>query len=417
MATVSDRLAPAPQAGRWPMALRGFLCQNVSIGCAFGGFGVTVLPIKEKFGVDSGTATLGLALAVLAMGLVAPLVARMIGRLGLRRTMLCGAALSGLGYVVLAFAPNIYVVLAAYGLLIGTGVAMFGPFPSSVLASNWFQPHPGAALGFVNMPVLVAVVPMVGVALIASHGLPALYLCLAAFHLLLVPAVLGVVDAPAVTAEQHAAHTHGHEAGEVAPGAWTILKQPMFWAIIAGGGGISAAGITGVSHLVAIGMEQGLTGGQAALLLSVMGGASILGSLAVGVICNRIGAANTLALMGGALAVSWAALFATTSYPLMIAATLVIGAGGAGVFPASNMLAAEVFGPSLLARVMGLFGVCTLPLTFLLPPLAGVLRDASVNYGPVVSTLIAGCAAVTILFLVTARVVARRERAAIAAFT
>ena len=222
---------------------------------------------------------------------------------------------------------------------------------------------------------------------------------------------MGVVDAPPNHTALDAADLHAPGAGKTV-GVGAILVQPLFWAIIIGAGGIAAAGITGVSHLVPFGKEHGLGDTQAALLLSVMGGASILGALAVGVVCNRIGAANTLALMGAALAASWALLSATAVYPVMVVATLVIGAAGAGVFPAVNVLAAEVFGPSLLARVMGLFGVCTLPLTFLLPPLAGKLHDLSHGYGPVVSVLIAGCIGVAILFLVTARVVVRRERAA-----
>ena len=407
MASVSSLAAATPHAGRWSMAVRGFLCQNVAIGCAFGGFGVTVGEIKADFGVSSGMASMGLALAVLAMGLVSPFVARMIGCVGLRRTMLTGVILSGLGYVALAFAPSIFVVLAAYGLLIGVGIAMCGPFPSSVLASNWFQPNSGAALGFVNMPVMVAVVPLMGVALIKSQGMPTFYLVLAAMHLLLVPVVMGVVDAPSGMAE--ASDAPGGDAAVAPVGAGMILSRPIFWAIVVGAGGLSAAGIAGVSHLVAFSVERGIPDAQAALLLSVMGGAAVFGSLLVGVLCSRLGAANTLALMGAALAGSWLVLLGTSVYPFMFAATLVIGACGAGIFPAVNVLGAQIFGVGLLARVLGLFGLYTLPLTFALPPAAGVLRDMSANYDPVIAVLIAGCGTIAVLFLVMARIAARQR--------
>ncbi len=407
MASVPSPVAAAPHAGRWPMAVRGFLSQNIAIGCAFGGFGVAVGDIKARYGVSSGMASMGLALAVLTMGLASPMVARLIGRYGLRRTMLTGVLLSGLGYVALAFAPNIYVVLAAFGLLIGVGIAMCGPFPSSVLASNWFQPNAGPALGFVNMPVMVAVVPMMGVVLIKGYGLPTFFLVLAALHALLVPFVLGVSDGPGGRPSRDAAH--GHAADHAAPtGAGAILSRPIFWAIVLGAGGLSAAGIVGVSHLVAFAVERGVPDAQAALLLSVMGGAAALGSLLVGVLCSRLGAANTLALMGAALAGSWLVLLSTTIYPLMFAATLVIGMCGAGVFPAVNVVGAQIFGVGLLARVLGLFTFYTLPLTFALPPAAGVLRDVSVNYDPVIAVLIGGCGAIAVLFLAVARVLAAR---------
>lgn len=408
MTSASVTAEAVPQPGRWAMAVRGFLCQNVSVGCAFGGFGVAVGEIKAKYAVSMGLASMGLALAVLTMGLVSPLVARMIGHFGLRRTMLTGLTLSGLGYVALAFAPNIYVVLAAFGLLIGIGIAMFGPFPASVLASNWFQPNAGGALGFVNMPVMVALVPLLGVALIKTQGLPTFFLALAGIHVLLVPVVLGVIDAPPGTAAGGDAQGHGADS---ATSARAILTRPVFWAVVVGAGCLSAAGIVGISHIVAFATERGLPDADAALLLSIMGGASIIGSLLAGIIANRIGSANTLALIGALIAGGWAVLYATSFYPLLLMATLVLGACGAGVFPAVNMLGAQIFGVSALARVIGLFTLCTLPMNFLLPPAAGVLRDHSVNYNPVIVAIIAMAAVIMALFLVTARAVASRRAA------
>ena len=408
MTSASVPAEAVPQPGRWAMAVRGFLCQNVSVGCAFGGFGVAVGEIKAQYAVSMGLASMGLALAVLTMGLVSPLVARMIGHFGLRRTMLTGLTLSGLGYVALAFAPNIYVVLAAFGLLIGIGIAMFGPFPASVLASNWFQPNAGGALGFVNMPVMVALVPLLGVALIKTQGLPTFFLALAGIHVLLVPVVLGVIDAPPGTAAGGDAQGHGANS---ATSARAILTRPVFWAVVVGAGCLSAAGIVGISHIVAFATERGLPDADAALLLSIMGGASIIGSLLAGIIANRIGSANTLALIGALIAGGWAVLYATSFYPLLLMATLVLGACGAGVFPAVNMLGAQIFGVSALARVIGLFTLCTLPMNFLLPPAAGVLRDHSVNYNPVIVAIIAMAAVIMALFLVTARAVASRRAA------
>ncbi len=408
MTSASVPAEAVPQPGRWAMAVRGFLCQNVSVGCAFGGFGVAVGEIKAQYAVSMGLASMGLALAVLTMGLVSPLVARMIGHFGLRRTMLTGLTLSGLGYVALAFAPNIYVVLAAFGLLIGIGIAMFGPFPASVLASNWFQPNAGGALGFVNMPVMVALVPLLGVALIKTQGLPTFFLALAGIHVLLVPVVLGVIDAPPGTAAGGDAQGHGADS---ATSARAILTRPVFWAVVVGAGCLSAAGIVGISHIVAFATERGLPDADAALLLSIMGGASIIGSLLAGIIANRIGSANTLALIGALIAGGWAVLYATSFYPLLLMATLVLGACGAGVFPAVNMLGAQIFGVSALARVIGLFTLCTLPMNFLLPPAAGVLRDHSVNYNPVIVAIIAMAAVIMALFLVTARAVASRRTA------
>lgn len=385
---------------RW-MVFRAFLTQNVAVGCAFGGYGVTVLPLQEQFGASRGTATLGLALCVLVMGLAGPLIGTMIARIGLRWTMMAGAILSGTGYALLAAAPGMTAVLLLYALPIGFGMAMLGSFPSSVLASNWFPHNPGPALGVTNMPLFVAILPMVGLLLISDHGLPAFYLTLAAIHVLLLPVIHGVSDGPVLRGDPKP-DAHGHITHEI-PSARAVLARPAFWAMCLGAGYLNAAGITGVSHLVAFAMERGVPGGAAALLLSIMGGASILGSLLSGVLCGRIGPALTLTLIACGICVSWVILLSTIAYPAMIPAALLVGMSGAAVFPAVNMLSSRLFGQHSLPRVIGLFGLATLPLTFCLPPLAGVLHDAAGGYGPVVWVIIAGSGAAAFLFLMMRR--------------
>lgn len=380
------------------MALRGFLCQNVAIGSAFGSYGVIVISLQERFGVGRGLATLGIALAVLAMGLGSPVSARLIARFGLRATMLGGIALSALGNLALVVAPSFALVLVAYGV-IGVGLAMFGPFPSSVLAARWFQPKPGPAIGFVNMPVLVALVPLMATPVLARWGLQGLFLTLAAMHVLLVPFALGIVDAPAgMVVAQPAAGAGGGR----------VLARPLFWVIATGSGVLHAAGIAASSHIVALGIEAGLGNGSAALLLSIMGTASIAGAFGAGLLCGLIGAPLTLALIAITTAGAWALLPLTHGLAVMAALTLVMGAGGAGVFPSINVLVGERFGLAQAVRTVGLLGLATLPFNFGLPPLAGVLHDKAGGYAPVGLAMGAGCAVIAAVFVLMARAPSER---------
>jgi len=395
---VSEKTDGGTIPGKWAMVARGFLAQNVAVGCAFGGFGLTVLPLQDMFGASRGMATLGLALAVLMMGLVSPFVAQLIGRFGLRRTMIVGTLLAATGYGVLAAAPGMTVVLLAYAVFIGPAIAMCGPFPSSVLASNWSRPGGGTSIGIVNTPLFVALIPMVGLIVIRDHGLPAFYLCLATLHLALLPVLLGVVDSPTCAQPAAAAKAHGGMEGASGP-ALALMGSGLFWVAVIGAGALNAVGITGVSHLVPFVVERGVPTAEAALMLSVMGGASVMGSLTVGWLCGRLGAMRTLAALGLAFALSWSVLLTSSAIAFMVPATLLIGASGAGVFPATNVLLGQNFGAANLPRALGLFGLFTLPLTFCLPPLAGVLRDVSGSYGAVAMSIIAGCVAVGALFL------------------
>jgi MFS family permease len=108
------------------MLVRSFFAQNIAVGCSFGGFAVSVLAVEERYQASRAMAEMILALTLLSMSLLAPLAGGMIVRIGIRMTMIIGVLLSAAGYLTLAFAPTMAIVLAASALLIGPGAALFG---------------------------------------------------------------------------------------------------------------------------------------------------------------------------------------------------------------------------------------------------------------------------------------------------
>lgn len=386
-----------PDARRKGMAVRGFMAQNVAIGSAFGTFSVALLPLQEHYNAGRGIVTMGLAVAMLAMGLSGPLVAHLMARIGIRGTMLTGLALSIVGYVLLAFAPNIWVVLLAYGLPVGLGMTMMGPIPASVLAARWFPHNPGPAVGFVNMPVLLIFIPIASVPLLSHFGLTGMYLAIAALHVLFLPVLTGIVEGPEGTGGAAA-----HAADKEVP-ARQIIARPVFWAVVVAAGTLNAMGIISSSNIVALGIERGISPDTAALLASVQGLASVAGAYAAGLICARIGGAGTLSLIAFTVAIGWGVLSFAQGFALIAGMTLLLGAGGAGVFPAVNVLSAEAFGASAVARTLGLFTTATLPFTFVVPPIAGAVVDAAGNYLPVILASAAASLGVAAITLTMAR--------------
>lgn len=382
------------------MLLRAFLSQNVAIGAAFGGFGIAAVPIQERFEASRGAVFAGLALVMLTMSLSAPLVASMLRALGLRMTMTIGAVLSGLGYLVLAFAANIGTTLAAFGLLIGPGVSMFGPFPASMLASGWYPRHRGRAVGIANTPLFVALVPLLGVTLIRSFGLSPFFLCLATLHLMLLPVLAGVTEGP--TADTAAASSPVPQVTVSSPeelSARTVVRQRSFWLIVLGGGVVSAAGTIGISQIAAIAIDRGIERSHAGLLVSAMGAASVVGSWLVGGVCDRLGGMRTLGVTALGFAASYLTLLCSWNFGPMVAAMLVAGVCGSGIYPCVAMASTQIFGANQAARVLGLYGPFAVPINFLLPLGAGVLRDVT---GSFIATLVAvatSCGLVALIFL------------------
>jgi cyanate permease len=312
---------------------------------------------------------------------------------------------------LLALAPSIEVALAAYALLIGIGLATAGPMSAGVLASNWSQPNPGRAVGIVNMPVLNILLPPLGLTAIELYGLPGFYCMLAAFCALMIPVAWGVRDGPGAqghTSLAAASPGSASAASEMLP-ARALLTSPVFLLLVTGAGLIGAVSVIGVAHLVPFAVERGIAAGQAALLLSAMGVAGVVGSPVAGLLCDRLGGLRTLVLMSIALGASWALLSVTTMLPLMIVGALIMGIGGIGIFPSVNVATGHLFGAPTLPRALGLYQLVALPFTALLPPLAGALHDAAGGYGPVAASAVAGCAAMALTYFALSHIVGKRR--------
>ena len=382
------RFAAAPK-----MLVRSFFAQNIAVGCSFGGFAVSVLAVEERYQASRAMAEMILALTLLSMSLLAPLAGGMIVRIGIRMTMIIGVLLSAAGYLTLAFAPTMAIVLAASALLIGPGAALFGALPASVLASGWYPHAQGRALGIANVPLFIALIPLLGLFVIERFGVGAFFLCLAGLHALLLPLMFGVRDAP-ILAEETGVGT----SGENHP-LRLILSVAMFWLIVLGDGMLNAINITSAAHIIPIAIERGIAPAPAALLVSIVGVATIFGSILSGFLCDRFGATRTLALSGFGSAISWAIIASTGWFPALVIAMTLSGVCAAAVFPPTSVLVTRIFGARALPRVLGLMSVLTLPLTFVMSPAVGWIRDVIGNYSIIVVSLMIICALIAVQFL------------------
>ena len=387
------------------MLVRATAAQNVGTGCAFGGLGVSLVALHDQFNASLGTAAMGLSFTVLSMTALGPLVAGLLARHGLRNVMSIGVVISLFGYLALAFAPSITFAIAACALLIGPGAALFAALPPAVLASGWFPHAQGRVMGIAYLPLFVTILPIWGVGIIERYGLPAFFITLAGFHLLLLPLTLTVIEPPIDPEEEQGIV----DVPAVSLGSGAILGTGVFWLIMLGDGLLNGASISGASHMLPAVAEHGVSVKLGAVLLTVSGVASIVGSLMAGIACDRLGSARTLGLAGIGFAVGWGILAATGWLPALTLSALLIGICGAAVFPPISALSVEVFGMEALPKVLGLFGIMTLPFTFSMSPMAGWLRDVSGNYGSVYIGMVAACSTAAVIFLAMTGYLARKN--------
>ncbi len=395
-----------PGARRWWMLVRGFLSQNVTIGCSYGTFGISMIGLQERYDAGRGAISLGFSLVILGMGLLGPLISRAVERFGFRRTMMIGVVLAGSGYALLASSSHIVAFFIAFGFLIGPGVAMAGTLPVGLMVGDWFPEWRGRAVGLATMPVLLTFMPMLGVLLIEELELGGFYTIVSVLHFSLLAVILGIRGTPVRRARPDgpAQHEGVSESGPVKGPAMRIVRRPIFWLLVLSGGILNAVSITGVANIVSLLIEQGTSPARAAMMASMMGAAAVCGTLGIGWLCDHLGGARALALAALGLAGSWFALVLEPGFALTLGALILIGACGAGTFPAVTVISSRLFGLAQLGKALGLFGLFTVPLTFALPPLAGWLHDATDGYPAVIAFIVAGCGVVAVNFVLLSRV-------------
>ena len=397
VSTGSDAKAILPAGSRsfagWRMLIIAFLAQNCAIGMNFGVYGTIVSPLQDHFGTSRALAASGLAFMTLSMGLLSPVVGSLMQRYSLKVLMLSGAALNALGYVLLAYAPSIYAVLAIYTFVVGPGVCLLGVIPSSTLINNWFAAGRGRALGFVNTPAFVSLFPIITASMVQALDLRGVFIMVALIFVALLPLLMMVVTTPAdvgqhplggsLLDEGSRPESSAKETHEPARGmsGRDILLHPSFQIIWIGIGTLTAGGVMMTTHLVPLAMDKGLDMQSAALLLSAFGVAASIGSLLFGWLADRIGGARALVVQSLSWTLPWMALlFLDANILGLLLVSASIGVMSGGIVGLLGVIANSWLGPENFGRVMGYVYFFKVPFLFGAAPFAGFLFDRTGSY-------------------------------------
>jgi predicted MFS family arabinose efflux permease len=367
----------------WRMVIIACLAQNTAVGMMVGSFGTLVESVEAKMGVDRELSSLGLPLAAIGMALLSPVVGSLSARLSLRWIMILGAIMNASGYGVLAGAKTITANLLAYGLLVGPGLALLGTVAPSTLVSRWFVVHRGRGLGIVNTPLFTMVTPLGVIILLRHGGLSLAYSTMASLFLALLVPLWFVVDYPPSAGDPtgedlgaETAHNPGFSTAE-------LLRSGRFWVLILAVASIGTGAAIMYTHLVPMTIGWGLDATHAALLIGVMGGAGILGSIVFGWIADKVGGGWATAINCMAQAVLWTILLLQPTYPLLLLLIAMIGVGLGAIAATIGVALSELFGPASFGRGYGLSGLITLPFIACAAPLAGVVFGRTGSYAGV----------------------------------
>jgi MFS family permease len=126
--------------------------------------------------------------------------------------------------------------------------------------------------------------------------------------------------------------------------------------------------------------DQGVSRVAAATLVGIIGGASVVGRMALGVVADRTGIMWLYKLCTLALGLSYAVWILTSGYGWLVVFALTMGAAYGGLVALSPAVVAELFGVQGLGAVLGTLYTGSAISALVGPPLAGLVIDRSGSY-------------------------------------
>jgi MFS family permease len=157
--------------------------------------------------------------------------------------------------------------------------------------------------------------------------------------------------------------------------------------------------------------ERGVSPGLAALLIGVLGCASVVGRLALGVLAGAAGLLRTYQACFVLMALSfliWAA--AGDSYAVLLVFAVTLGVGYGGFVALSPAVVAERFGTERLGSLLGVLYTGAGLGSVVGPPLAGAAIDAAGHGAAIAGSFVVAVAACATLLPLSGASGPRRER-------
>ena len=332
---------------RYPIVFCACLTQFTIVGLLFS-IGLFFDVFEEEFGWSRTILSGCTSLAFLVMGVLAYFGGRLSDRYGPAVVLATTGLLYGVGYALISIVGEPWQLVALFGLFIGLGLSTHDVVTLSTIA-RWFGPRRGMMTGVVKVGTATGqmVLPPLAALLMVAVGWrhAALALGYAGAALLLI-AAFWMESPPKSRASARPIEGRGLPFAEV-------RRSRAFWTLCATQFLFFPSLVTVPLHIAVHGIDLGMTRTTAAALLTVIGGASIVGRLTVGTFVDRIGGRKAYVLSLVPLLAGLLSLLVVETHWPLFAAVAVYGFAHGGLFTVVSPTVAELFGTRAHGAIFG----------------------------------------------------------------
>ncbi|MSQ06519.1 MAG: MFS transporter [Dehalococcoidia bacterium] len=385
----------------WRMVGLGGLISSLNKTAVNKGFPVFVLPIEEAFGISRANVSLLFSLARAESGVAGPL-GWLVDRFGPRTTVFVGALMVSLGFILLAFVPNVWMFALVYMGVITMGSNLGFSYSISTLVNNWFHRQKGMAMSSYQaidslLPSLL--VPVVARSIERWGWETTSWVIGIALLVLILPLTLGIRNSPesmgltmdgdppaprrtgtpgdGAAAGGHVSHVGGSRE-EYSVG--DAMRTPSYWVLTTATAlrlvAKSAVTVHIIPILVSRGMDKQGAAGVFGLLLFI----SVPLYLAVGWLSDRGPKNRMMALCCASGTASFALLALPIQSVWPVFGFIILFAIADSSAPTNWALLGEYFGTKTFSQLRGYVQMANFPGVLLAPYFVGLWYDNHKSY-------------------------------------
>ncbi|MFB2974780.1 OFA family MFS transporter [Microseira sp. BLCC-F43] len=183
------------EKGRWLFILLGIMVL-LCLGTVYS-WSIFRKPLENLLNIGATDSLLPFTVLLVFYAVLMPITGFFIDKYGSRTVTAVGGVVTGIGYILSAFAPNIYVLVLTYGIIAGAGVGIAYGVPLA-LAAKWFPDQKGLAvgltvIGFGLSPLITAPIAKY---LIDTYQLQTTFLILGIVFTLIILAISTILKTP-----------------------------------------------------------------------------------------------------------------------------------------------------------------------------------------------------------------------------
>jgi MFS family permease len=366
---------------------------------------VLILPLEAEFGWDRAAIGLAVSINLVLFGFSGPIVGRWMDRSGPRVVALSAVTLLTVGALGTTVMTQVWQLDLFWGVIVGSGAGGLAMVMVASAVNRWFVERRGLVsgiLGTASSTGQIIFVPLIMWLSVTYGWRIGVFIAVALLLGVILPLLLFVFrDDPqqvglrpygestdaAKRAEQTALRAESTPMSQV-------LRTPDFWWMTSGlfVCGYTANGLIG-THFISHVAEHGVNQVTAAGIFGLMGGVNILGTIASGMLADRVKNRRLLlASFYGFRGFSLLLLpFLTEPWMLTIFAVL-YGLNWFATAPVNQLLAADIFGRRSVGQVYGWMFFAHQIGAGIAATLAGMVHNWYGNY--TISFLAAGMAGI-----------------------